>query len=864
MKPFNNDGAGSLDIYWEQDWDYVAGNPGGKSYACKLVGYQTPFSAFKEGDYTQCVQHYFKVVAKVTEEIGSNVPNSNDDSSNTRIRLNIPAQASIDETVTLTVTDSLASSDDGITSVLFYEGLTLIGDDITAPYTTEYAPNTLGTFTINVIVNYEMSDKESISVQLRVIDPDIAIPQGSEYLTLSNLPLQINVNEATEKFFIFDERIQKIASRKNGKQASWTVDGQKLTVKGIASGRTGLKIMTESGQNYYMGLRINHQDGTLPGLPKYLSIGSVSEDNPDDLEFWRDIDTDATNKEMDIRYIYINGGPSGDNFWQGWQSWSESRAGKYAKESLRFGLIPFYVYYNLPDGGESFTRNLEHVRDPLYMSDYFQDLNFFMDEVQDELDGELYGIILEPDFLGYFQQNGVLHLGTNKPDEISTVVGADVIGQEAGNIRTLIERINKTINDKRLEGHTIFYGWQLNLWSYAPTSGAKGVLRRTDEDDLGWEAGRAAIDEAARETTQYGMDAGILTYGADFVSIDKYGLDAMIHQNRENPSDSTWFWTNDHWQNYLRFVSVMKETADKPIVLWQLPIGHINGSETTSAYTGGAFPLLDNSDTKGEDSTTSYFFGDTFTPNDSVRLDYFSQNKANDPKLSVEGNQITWGDHIQEAKDAGVIVALFGAGVGASTDGVGAPATDDYFWIQKVQGYYENGPIPLEKEYGLDGFVCGESCGPWLGFTELTDKQEFRQDVLSTISIAVDSRDVDGQVESVSASIDGQVLTLVRVVGSSTYATNWLPSKYGNFELTVTSIDNEGLSNNKRLTLSVISSDTCTLPAWDASVVYEINNTRVEYQGLAYENKYYIAGEAPNPDAEEYGVWTKLGDCLDL
>jgi chitinase len=61
MKQFDNDGDGALNIYWEQDWSYVAENPGGESFACKLVGYQTPFSAFKEGDYSLCVQHHFDV-----------------------------------------------------------------------------------------------------------------------------------------------------------------------------------------------------------------------------------------------------------------------------------------------------------------------------------------------------------------------------------------------------------------------------------------------------------------------------------------------------------------------------------------------------------------------------------------------------------------------------------------------------------------------------------------------------------------------------------------------------------------------------------------------------------------------------------
>jgi len=61
MKPFDADGSGALLIYWERDWSWSAATPDGQSYACQLVGYQTPFSAFKEGDYVQCVDHHFDV-----------------------------------------------------------------------------------------------------------------------------------------------------------------------------------------------------------------------------------------------------------------------------------------------------------------------------------------------------------------------------------------------------------------------------------------------------------------------------------------------------------------------------------------------------------------------------------------------------------------------------------------------------------------------------------------------------------------------------------------------------------------------------------------------------------------------------------
>jgi len=71
-------------------------------------------------------------------------------------------------------------------------------------------------------------------------------------------------------------------------------------------------------------------------------------------------------------------------------------------------------------------------------------------------------------------------------------------------------------------------------------------------------------------------------------------------------------------------------------------------------------------------------------------FNHFSANGGNDPKVSVFGSQITWENHMQETADAGVISVLFGAGVGDSTDGVGSDPTEAFWWITKVQEYYEN------------------------------------------------------------------------------------------------------------------------------------------------------------------------------
>jgi GH18 family chitinase len=553
-------------------------------------------------------------------------------------------------------------------------------------------------------------------------------------LSFDQLPVQLKFNAASDgqaiHSYSFDERVSSVVVS-NSLVADVVVDSENaksIQITAKTPGRASIKLTLDDKRVFHMGLRINQVDGTPPGFPDRLLLGSVSEDTVADLKFWGDFghaDKDK-NKRMDMRYIYINGGPAeapdgGSHHFNSWRS--STRTIRYAEESLRYGLIPVFVWYNLPDGGESYTTDLSHAQSKGYMQAYFKDLKNFLTDVQDVLGDDLYGVILEPDFLGYMQQ-----LSGKQPDQIKSVVNLTrdvhgavdgytlrdsyvtatydsghyvfsntldegIAGEGDGTITDLVQAINYVI---KTHGGNVWFGWQLNLWADSIGAGVKGVMRMTDADNPGnysWSGARGFIRQKAESITRYALSAGILGSDADFISIDKYGLDAMGHQNRSNPHDSTWFFNSDHWHNYLLFVKTMHNTAAKPIVLWQLPIGHINSSKSVSAYTGLNFSPLDNSNRKYEDSTVSWFLGDSFDTGGGDRLSYFSQNRVADPKLSVSGDVITWGEHLSEVKQSGVSAVLFGAGVGDSTDGVGSPPSDDYFWIQKIQERYQDNSL---------------------------------------------------------------------------------------------------------------------------------------------------------------------------
>ena len=146
----------------------------------------------------------------------------------------------------------------------------------------------------------------------------------------------------------------------------------------------------------------------------------------------------------------------------------------------------------------------------------------------------------------------------------------------------------------------------------------------------------------------------------------------------------------------------MHETSTLPIVLWQLPVGHINSSQAANpSAPGQLFPDLTNSNRQGEDSAPTFFFGDTFQTA-GKRFPFFAANKSLDPSLTAIGNTITWGSHFQNAAQSGVVMALFGAGVGGSATNVGSPPSDSGWWIAKAQGYLAQ-PVAVKQGTSYPG-----------------------------------------------------------------------------------------------------------------------------------------------------------------
>jgi hypothetical protein len=545
-----------------------------------------------------------------------------------------------------------------------------------------------------------------------------------------------------------------VAPQSGGNEWTLTIDTAPL------AGRGGLVSLRITNTNpggatvapRYLGIVVKDLGGQVPAKPEWLAVGAVNTNTADAQSFFRgSAASDPTGfKAFDTQYIYLNDGPlmrpAGQNPTptsplepnpKAWRISSDGFDGKKLVQSLResakFGAVPQIVYYNVMTPNESQAIALANLQNRPFMVEYFKDLKFTIDTIREFAAGTTVALILEPDLLAYMMQSA-RHVTIN-PDGSKTVTYNDPstipamtdAAYEAGllpdpgagnrlpnTLPGFVEAINRGVrhlSSQTVEGVTrtvnLEYGWKFNLWAY-DTDEPGSVAKITDV--LGWKAGRAKVQEAARATADWYTKAGILTGDdgrtMDFIALDKYGTDggatgADYTQNGPgyvDPANATFLWNADHWNNYLLFAKTLHDSlGNRPVRLWQLPVGHVNGSNFM--VNGQPVADLANIDKQWEDSAVNYFFGDTFTGASRGRKDnvaaagYFASNQADDPLVSRVGTgPITWGSHMAAARDAGIESIMFGPGLANSTQGGGyiGPPLDGSFWAEKAQDYLEN------------------------------------------------------------------------------------------------------------------------------------------------------------------------------
>jgi hypothetical protein len=597
-----------------------------------------------------------------------------------------------------------------------------------------------------------------------------------------------------------------VAPQSGGNEWTLTIDTAPL------AGRGGLVSLRITNTNpggatvapRYLGIVVKDSGGQVPAKPEWLAVGAVNTNTADAQSFFRgSAASDPTGfKAFDTQYIYLNDGPlmrptapvsptsplqPNPSAWRT-SSGAELDGKKLIqslRESAKFGAVPQIVYYNIMTPNESQEIALANLQNRAFLVEYFKDLKFTVDTIRRFAAGTTVSLILEPDLLAYMMQSAFNSADRTYRDP-STIAAMTEAAYDAGflpdpgegnrlpnTLPGFVEAINRGVRglstqvvDGVTQSVNLEYGWKFNLWAYAPPVGGS-VAKITDR--MGWDDGRKEVEKAASTTAEWYVKAGILSGDVgktmDFIALDKYGTDggatgSSYPQNGEgfkDPSNATFLWNADHWNNYLLFAKTLHARLNNlPVRLWQLPVGHVNGSD--HLVDGRKVADLANVDKQWEDSAVNYFFGDAFSGlsrgrvNPAAAVEYFSQNQAKDSLVSEDADgTIVWGSHMAAARDAGIESIMFGPGLANSTQGGGyqGPALDGYFWASKAQDYLKN-PVPIPRSF----------TGPGLGVT-------------LTALASSEARVADGSIPTATVTVfrtgdTSRALSLpVRVVGGT-------------------------------------------------------------------------------------------------
>ncbi len=440
---------------------------------------------------------------------------------------------------------------------------------------------------------------------------------------------------------------------------------------------------TASGGPNVDKLRAGTSGGTPPPVswhPNYLAIGTVYTPGSPVDAFFSQLATHGPVPNYGYKYLLGNE----------LSNWG-SVAGTQVSGARRLGMTPVLVEYGMNGNVDSVDAAWNNMQSAGWAAQFFTALKAGAQSAASNSGGTPVGWIVEPDMLGYIQQQHGGAYGndaTRMPAATSAAYSSGVLG--AGDptypntLAGLVQAINHTI--KKYDP-SAFLGWQVNTWA------VRNPLK--DTDTMGVAAGHASIVNVANQVAAF-LKTARVDAAADLISFDQWGQDFGIFRDPD-PASNVRYLNATHWNNYLLYVKTIRQSLNLPGVLWQIACGHLNSTLTPSpSYwnTSGRFADLDDvSPNRYQDSASSYFFGDRFTMSGSY-LAFFGTNADADPKVSVSGSTVTWGSHIPEAAATGIVAIMFGAGTGSGTYGVPemvglyqSTPSDYFYWVTRAQAY---------------------------------------------------------------------------------------------------------------------------------------------------------------------------------
>ena len=227
------------------------------------------------------------------------------------------------------------------------------------------------------------------------------------------------------------------------------------------------------------------------------------------------------------------------------------------------GMIPVLVEYGMNGNVDGSSVDYTNMQSSSWLTTFFRGLRSAAQAAATAAGSAPVGWVIEPDMLGYLQQNYAAQYGNDASQLPAATSSAHSSGVLTGtdptfgnNLKGLVEAINYTI--KKYDSGA-FVGWQVNDWA------VRNPLK--DTDTMGITAGRQSVTNIGNQVGAFTHSADI-GYHADFVAFDQWGQDFGILRD-PNPAGDIRYLNATHWDNYLlntwiaRVVFVADAVADR-------------------------------------------------------------------------------------------------------------------------------------------------------------------------------------------------------------------------------------------------------------------------------------------------------------
>jgi hypothetical protein len=295
-----------------------------------------------------------------------------------------------------------------------------------------------------------------------------------------------------------------------------------------------------------------YADDRLPGVPlgwpSTLELGVM--DSPGGAASM------AASAPFSFRYQYLAGGVNTGNGWATWDPDGEF-VSDYIRESIAAGIIPVFTYYMIfqsaPGNSQKEPAGIyANLQNTSTMAAYFADLRLFFQRAN-AFANTMVVLHVEPDLWGYIQQRATIDDGATVPVQVESTGLAELAGMPDN--ASSLARAVVALRDAYAPNVVLAY--HLSAW------GTGTDMTLSDPPD-------GAVDTLATRSASFYRS---LRSNFDLVFAEFSDRDAAFYEYQSRDGGRHW-WDDEDFRRHVRFLSKFVSEADKPLVLWQIPLGN--------------------------------------------------------------------------------------------------------------------------------------------------------------------------------------------------------------------------------------------------------------------------------------------------